>query len=1728
MSIIYSYPEQTPLSPNDMLIGTSTAKVGGKQKNITRNFSVQQIADFIGEGGTVFDPTASDFQIGVFNQGGTKLTGSIMSQDAFPGGTGITVAGNLTTTNNLTALGDVVLGNQQLTNNIKLLSETYLSGQIRDVGGNLGGTDQILISNNIGFVSWTDYKAGLVYQGVWDATTGRTTPGNILLESGVGQNGQFYIVTVAGNYQLDGNPASPESPPYWQVGDWVVFVSKGSSNEWQKIDNTSVLTGTGTDNKIAMWTGGATPSVTLTDSLISQDTGATTVTVAGSLTSTSNISGVNVTGTGNLSGDNLLLTGTVSLNAQLGSSGQVLTSQGTADAIWANPTPVNNITGSGTANTLSMFTGQYTVGNSVVTQSADALTVDVLTKTVTDASAYTINTNIGKLTRTGIFPGAGALTSNVTIGAQYTYGNVDMYGSQMELHTYNPPGYSGSPITLWSSSTDGIGISLKTDGGSISNLAGNYSIQATGAGAGANPEAVQIISNTGIKFQGQGDAANINFRSYNTNLLDSGDINFISETQEGQAGNVSFSSIATDANGTAGEIRLAGAGISTAASDAVPLGLVIASNGHVKTGSVGDTYTLGSSTDGSNVKLNLDAASGTDSAVTLTGAGGLTIAQANDIVTLTAPASSDTTYTLAAGVKNATSVPLNLTPSTGSGTTVNLTEGTGITLAQTSATEITISGSAQGVTGSGTVNKLPKFGTTTSLTDSVISETSTSGGGLLLVDNNTGQPAGEMMILGPSGGGGGTGVPVDLSTISSADYNQFIFSFGDPASSAPNAVSQADAFRAAIGWPAAGITTTATAIGPFTISFSNGQSIVITQPSGNLNTNTNTGYPTIIIGNNGAGTLNNPTYGTGSGSVTPYSSWPTPPPAGTGDYGNAANAIAEIQIAAQLDMTSKKITNVLNPTDAQDAATKTYVDTTAAGSGALVYQTGYNAITNSPDLTTGGTGVLQGFTYAVTAGPSTTFWSPPLEVGDLLIANVDNPTTIADWTEIQSNIGAAGSGATDAATVKGMSGFNSNDFDVSTTGWVQAKDFTGSTPGYVPDATSATAGTFLKEDGTWSAIAPTAGVGSYTTGNGTILSPQTTSVQLAISAISASGTVFNFLNGLNLGDLVQITDGTVNGFFTYTAVGGGGNGYRFAYVSGEIPTNFSTASNVINLRYASAGVVGNISGSGNGSSVTYFTGVVGDTGVKEITSNPNIVIDTTGKFGIGTDSPASLLSVRTAGASGSQDFATFSRGTTTEYEVLKISRSAGDVEFLANQNITLNADYNDDHTGASSNIVLKTDNTEAMRIDSAGNVGIGTASPSEKLEVASEDPVIRITNTKAVLVQNDVIGGLEFFTKDATVGASRVLSAITSDTTTGSANPNGNLIFKTSVGGSGAVAATEKMRINPFGNVGIGTASPGAKLEVAGNVLINSGEYISWGATGVTFIEGSTASNKLQFRTNSADRMIIDSSGNVGIGTTAPSVSLDLGTKTDAIQLPAGDNTARAAISNPFGGMIRYNTTDDQFEGYSGVGAAGSWGAIGGGGGASATITSNQTTTTNATTTVFALGATPNGSSVNFVDAFIDGVYQETTTYSVSGQNLTFNDPVPSGVTVETKTTADYNVGAVVTTASLGQANTTGNVNLRIIPNYITSNITAQANNLYIFDSTTQAYTLTLPSSPQPGDSIKVSIRGGLATNELAVPATENIMGGVLGVGLVINNATAAFEIIWAAGSQGWVIIGNV
>lgn len=74
-----------------------------------------------------------------------------------------------------------------------------------------------------GFISSISIPSGLNFKGAWNAQT--NSP---FLQSGVGVAGDYYIVSVAGNTNLDGITD-------WQVGDWAIF--EGATNMWQKIDN---------------------------------------------------------------------------------------------------------------------------------------------------------------------------------------------------------------------------------------------------------------------------------------------------------------------------------------------------------------------------------------------------------------------------------------------------------------------------------------------------------------------------------------------------------------------------------------------------------------------------------------------------------------------------------------------------------------------------------------------------------------------------------------------------------------------------------------------------------------------------------------------------------------------------------------------------------------------------------------------------------------------------------------------------------------------------------------------------------------------------------------------------------------------------------------------------------------------------------------------------------------------------------------------------------------------------------------------------------------------------------------------------------------------------------------------------------------------------------------------------------------------------------------------------
>lgn len=109
------------------------------------------------------------------------------------------------------------------------------------------------------------------------------------------------------------------------------------------------------------------------------------------------------------------------------------------------------------------------------------------------------------------------------------------------------------------------------------------------------------------------------------------------------------------------------------------------------------------------------------------------------------------------------------------------------------------------------------------------------------------------------------------------------------------------------------------------------------------------------------------------------------------------NGTGQSSFAGQVTIPATPVANT-------DAASKAYVDASTAG--ALVFQGGYNASNNTPNLDSPPTGTIKkGFMWTVTVDG--TFFTEQVRVGDSLIAKVDTPTTLADWTTVQSNIDLA-------------------------------------------------------------------------------------------------------------------------------------------------------------------------------------------------------------------------------------------------------------------------------------------------------------------------------------------------------------------------------------------------------------------------------------------------------------------------------------------------------------------------------------------------------------------------------------------------------------------------------------------------------------------------------------------------------------------------------------------------
>ena len=285
-------------------------------------------------------------------------------------------------------------------------------------------------------------------------------------------------------------------------------------------------------------------------------------------------------------------------------------------------------------------------------------------------------------------------------------------------------------------------------------------------------------------------------------------------------------------------------------------------------------------------------------------------------------------------------------------------------------------------------------------------------------------------------------------------------------------------------------------------------------------------------------------------------------------------------------------------------------------------------------------------------------------------------------------------------------------------------------------------------------------------------------------------------------------------------------------------TNDDIATN----RYSYISTI-NTSGS-NGQDMIFATNATGASAVERMR------IDSAGNVGIGTSSPDVPLDVQGA---------------------IQASESGGD--FIRMQTDGTNNIF-DVNSGA---YVFRTSGfSERMRIDSSGNVGIGTTNPTAPLMIAGSGA------DGTAMLRLEATAGTQAFNWIS----SAVYPNMTADKTAiklfGQAQSTNNqawIGFKYAGSGStnnqlsfGFYANNFLLNIKANGNVGIGTESPTYKFEVSNGTITGT---FNPNSSGFMFL-GSISNHPLYFGVNDSTKMVINSSGNVGIGTTSPDANLEV------------------------------------------------------------------------------------------------------------------------------------------------------------------------------------------------------------------------------------------------------------
>jgi len=316
-------------------------------------------------------------------------------------------------------------------------------------------------------------------------------------------------------------------------------------------------------------------------------------------------------------------------------------------------------------------------------------------------------------------------------------------------------------------------------------------------------------------------------------------------------------------------------------------------------------------------------------------------------------------------------------------------------------------------------------------------------------------------------------------------------------------------------------------------------------------------------------------------------------------------------------------------------------------------------------------------------------------------------------------------------------------------------------------------------------------------------------------------------------DIINVGDGGVSTTpYTYIAskLNPSRDGGEIRFTRASTYGSESTADSNIELYTATDSVNKLVFKAHSGGDISFYE----DTG-----TTPKFFWDASAEsLGIGTSSPSSYWANAddlVVSSSGSTGISVVSGTTSTGYLMFADSTTPGD---------TTRGGLGYDHS--TNSMLFRVNNDTKMTIDSSGNVGVGTSSPTSRLDVVEDFGAgsgiakLRITG-KA----QGAFGGssyLEFAYNDyGNVGTPNILGSIQSVATVITpTDVGGDLRFTTkALGGTAATSPIERMRINSSGNVGIGTSSPSSRFHSIGSGA--TGQGIFQVDTTATSVSGNTA-----------------------------------------------------------------------------------------------------------------------------------------------------------------------------------------------------------------------------------------------------------------------------------------------